>query len=37
MFREDGMGNYRDLLVALAQNPAMIFWLDNQENQAGGE
>jgi len=32
MFREDGMGNYRDLLVALAKNPAMIYWLDNQEN-----
>src|SRR5262244_1825998 len=32
MFREKGMGNYRDLLVALAKNPAMIFWLDNQEN-----
>ena len=32
MFRENGMGNYRDLLVALAKNPAMIFWLDNQEN-----
>ena len=32
MFREKGMGNYRDLLVALAKNPAMIYWLDNQEN-----
>jgi uncharacterized protein (DUF1800 family) len=32
MFREKGMGNYRELLVALAQNPAMIYWLDNQEN-----
>src|SRR5438132_8477396 len=32
MFREDGMGNYRDLLVPLAKTPAMIFWLDNQEN-----
>ena len=32
MFRRYGMGNYRDLLVELAKNPAMIFWLDNQEN-----
>jgi uncharacterized protein (DUF1800 family) len=32
MFRKMGMGNYRDLLVALAKNPAMIYWLDNNEN-----
>ena len=32
MFREHGMGNYRDLLVGLAKNPAMIYWLDNNEN-----
>ena len=32
MFREHGMGNYRDLLVRIAQSPAMIYWLDNQEN-----
>ena len=32
MFRDKGMGNYRDLLVVLAKNPAMIYWLDNQEN-----
>jgi uncharacterized protein (DUF1800 family) len=32
MFRKHGMGNYRDMLVALSQNPAMIFWLDNNEN-----
>src|SRR5437867_9999589 len=31
MFRDKGMGNYRELLVALAKNPAMIYWLDNQE------
>ena len=34
MFRERGMGNYRDLLVALARNPAMIYWLDNCDNHA---
>jgi uncharacterized protein (DUF1800 family) len=32
MFREKGMGNYRDLLVEVAKNPAMIFWLDNCDN-----
>ena len=32
MFRDHGLGNYRDLLVRVAQNPAMIFWLDNNEN-----
>ena len=32
MFRKYGLGNYRDLLVELAKNPAMIFWLDNNEN-----
>ena len=32
MFRRCGLGNYRDLLVELAKNPAMIFWLDNNEN-----
>ena len=32
LFRQYGMGNYRDLLVELAKNPAMIFWLDNNEN-----
>jgi uncharacterized protein (DUF1800 family) len=26
------MGDYRTLLVELAKNPAMIFWLDNNEN-----
>ncbi|MFQ6029120.1 MAG: DUF1800 domain-containing protein, partial [Dehalococcoidia bacterium] len=32
MFRKYGMGNYKELLVQLAKNPAMIFWLDNNEN-----
>ena len=26
------MGNYRDILIELSKNPAMIFWLDNNEN-----
>ena len=32
MFRDHGMGNYRDLLVRLAKDPAMIYWLDNLES-----
>ena len=32
MFREHGLGNYRELLLSLAQNPAVLYWLDNQEN-----
>ena len=32
MFRDKGMGKFRELLVELAKSPAMIFWLDNQEN-----
>ena len=36
MFREKGMGSYRELLVALAKNPAMIYWLDNCDNHENG-
>ena len=32
MFREHGMGNYGELLLRIAKNPAMIYWLDNNEN-----
>ena len=32
MFRKQGMGNYRDLLMTIAKNPTMIFWLDNNQN-----
>ncbi len=35
MFREHGMGSFRELLVELARNPAMIFWLDNNGNHRG--
>ena len=35
MFREHGMGSFRNLLVELARNPAMIFWLDNNGNHMG--
>ena len=32
MFRRYGMGSFRTLLVELSKNPAMIIWLDNQDN-----
>ena len=35
MFREYGLGSYRDLLIELAKSPAMIFWLDNHGNHDG--
>ena len=31
-FRRCALGNYRDILVELSKDPAMIFWLDNNEN-----
>ena len=34
MFRQMGLGNYQDLLNALAKNPAMIYWLDNCDNHS---
>ena len=35
MFRRLGLGNYRDLLLGLSKNPAMLMWLDNQDNHNG--
>ena len=32
MFREKGIGKFDDLLLALSRDPAMIMWLDNQDN-----
>ena len=32
MFRNFGLGSFRDLLVELSKDPAMIMWLDNQDN-----
>ena len=34
LFREKGMGKYKELLVEMAKSPAMIYWLDNCENHA---
>lgn len=35
MFRTFGLGSFRDLLVALSKDPAMIVWLDNNDNHDG--
>ncbi len=32
MFREEGMGNFRDLLLLLSTNPGMLYYLDNNES-----
>ena len=34
-FRRVGMTNMHNILVELAKDPAMIFWLDNNENRNG--
>ena len=35
MFRNHGLGSFDELLVRLAKDPAMIFWLDNNVNHKG--
>jgi len=32
MFRRSGLGSFENLLVELSRDPAMIVWLDNNEN-----
>ena len=32
MFRDHGMGNFRDLLYRLCTNPGMLYYLDNNES-----
>ena len=34
MFRANGMGRFDNLLLELSKDPAMIMWLDNQDNHA---
>src|ERR1700733_1586781 len=34
-FRKHGMGNFNDLLLNVSKDPAMIVWLDNQQNRKG--
>ena len=35
MFRHHAMGSFKTLLVELSKDPAMIIWLDNQDNHKG--
>ena len=35
MFREHGMGSFDNLLLQLSRDPAMLMWLDNQDNHKG--
>ena len=34
-FRRNGLSNFRTILLDLSRDPAMIFWLDNNENHDG--
>ena len=34
-FRRNALGNFRTILTDLAKDPAMIYWLDNNENHNG--
>ncbi len=33
-FRRHGLGSFRTLLVELSKDPAMLYWLDNNENHS---
>lgn len=35
MFRRLGLSKMREILLGLSKDPAMIFWLDNNENRKG--
>ncbi|MCE9559794.1 MAG: DUF1800 domain-containing protein, partial [Armatimonadetes bacterium] len=35
IFRNMGMGRFEDLLLEVSKDPAMLFWLDNQDNVKG--
>jgi uncharacterized protein (DUF1800 family) len=35
IFRERGLGRFHDLILAVSRDPAMILWLDNQQNRKG--
>jgi uncharacterized protein (DUF1800 family) len=32
LIRENALGNFRDLLIAIARDPAMLYWLDGRSN-----
>jgi len=35
IFRRHGLGKFRDVLVEVTRDPAMLYWLDNRINGAG--
>ena len=35
MLRRRGLGRFDEMLIALSKDPAMIFWLDNNDNRDG--
>jgi uncharacterized protein (DUF1800 family) len=35
LFRRMGLGNFRDLLLAVTKDPAMLLWLDGSRNKRG--
>lgn len=35
VMRQYGLGRFDDLLLAIARDPAMILWLDNEQNRKG--
>jgi len=35
LFRENGLGDFRELMHAVATDPAMLVWLDGNANKAG--
>ena len=35
LFRQYALGNFRDLLIRVAQDPAMVIWLDGKTNTKG--
>ena len=35
MFRRFGLGRFDVLLLELSKDPAMLLWLDNQDNHKG--
>ena len=37
IFRRHGLGNFRDMLVEVTRDPAMLWWLDNRINGRGGK
>ncbi len=37
LFREHGLGSFRNMVVAVTQDPAMMYWLDNYVNGNRGQ